>query len=85
MTARSSFWQFLATSTILAAFPGVAPGQQCPITATNALRPNKLYLYFPSTDDMTFPNYAAQVSPAKKFDTTLLTSYLGNATEVGHV
>lgn len=70
----------LAAALALAA-PARAHAQSCPVrygTADDA-KPNKLYLYFPAADDAAFPNYAPLVSPARTFDTSLLTSYTGTA------
>jgi hypothetical protein len=40
--------------------------------AIDARKPNKLFLYFPSTDDPSFPNFGLQTSPARTFDIALL-------------
>jgi hypothetical protein len=49
-----------------------------------AAKPNKLFLYFPATDDQTFPEFATlgapATSPARMFDTSQLTSYPVTAT-----
>jgi hypothetical protein len=69
------------TAALALAAPAGSQAQTCPISygsADNA-KPNKLYLYFPASDDATFPNYAALVSPARAFNTSLLTSYTGTA------
>lgn len=83
MRARSGFRGLFFVA--LMAFASAAMAQpQCPISygsADNA-KPNKLYLYFPSADDNTFPNYASLVSPARKFDITQLSSYTGSATSL---
>jgi len=58
--------------------------QGCPISygLADDAKPNKLYLYYPATDDPTYPNYAAGVSPAHRFDVSELTGYTGTATEL---
>ena len=74
---------------------GVASAQAtCPIElqAIEDAKPNKLYLFFPSADDVNFPESGCtpgnagcfsddptQVTPAKAFDITLLPSYKGTA------
>jgi Peptidase M66 len=68
-------------------FWDVRPAQaqaQCPISygTADSAKPNKLYLYFPTADDATFPSYATNVSPARTFDISLLTSYTGTAGEL---
>lgn len=42
-----------------------------------AAKPNKLYLYMPTTDDSTFPNFGTATSPLRAFDVTSLTNYTG--------
>lgn len=44
--------------------------------------PSKLYLYFPTADDATFPNYAASVSPARRFDVADLDSSIGTTAQL---
>jgi hypothetical protein len=78
-------WRSLGAALLLLGLPLAVTGQpQCPISygSTDNAKPNKLYLYFPSADDSTFPNYGTLVSPAKKFDITQLSSYTGNATDL---
>jgi Metallo-peptidase family M12B Reprolysin-like len=75
----------LIAAAVVLLLPAICPGQPaCPISygTTDDAKPNKLYLYFPSADDNTFPNYGTLVSPAKKFDVTQLTSYTGTATSL---
>ncbi len=40
--------------------------------AIDAMKPNKLFLYYPTANDATFPAYYANVSPARTFDIALL-------------
>lgn len=42
-----------------------------------AAKPNKLYLYIPTVDDATFPNFGIGTSPLRAFDVSLLTNYSG--------
>jgi hypothetical protein len=65
-------------------FTGIAAAQSCPIEspAIESAKPNKLYLYFPTSDDSTFPNYDTNISPLKAFDTTNLTDYSGTASDL---
>lgn len=49
-----------------------AARQSCPIesTAIENAKPNKLYLYFPTTDDAAFPATTCTLGAAKCFDAT---------------
>jgi hypothetical protein len=52
--------------------------------AENA-KPNRLYLYFPASNDATYPEFGFSgltTSPAHKFDPTELTSYTGSAADL---
>jgi len=62
---------------LLACWPSGA--QTCPASygTTDSAKSHKLYLYFPAADDNTFPNYDANISPAKKFDVGGLNSSIG--------
>lgn len=44
--------------------------------------PNKLYLYFPTADDPTFPAYAPSVSPAREFDVADLDAGIGTTAQL---
>ncbi len=69
---------------LLCAVPQLRAQATCPISygSADSAKPNKLYLYFPTADDATFPNYATNVSPARAFDISLLTSYTGNVADL---
>ncbi len=66
------------------AFASSAVAQSCPIesTAIEDAKPNKLYLYFPTADDATFPSYATNVSPLRAFNITNLTDYTGTVSDL---
>ena len=51
----------------------------CPLSygATDAAKSHKLYLYFPTADDATYPGDFSGESPAKKFDVADLNSAIG--------
>ena len=73
-----------------------AGAQSCPIesTAIENAKPNKLYLYFPTTDDAAFPATSCTlgtancfqgtdpVRPLKAFDITKLTDYSGTTSDL---
>ncbi|HEV2755920.1 MAG TPA: hypothetical protein VG318_09120 [Actinomycetota bacterium] len=52
---------------------------QCPLDASNVVKPNKLYLYFPTASDASFHPFTTDypVSPAEPFVTADLPSYTG--------
>jgi hypothetical protein len=56
-----------------------ASAQSCPPSygTTDSAKSHTLYLYFPTASDNTFPNYAANVSPAQKFDVAQLNPAIG--------
>lgn len=59
---------------------------QC-YTSYGGTKPNKLYLYFPTVDDATFPEFGTTIgvpatSPARAFDVSALTSYTGTAAQL---
>jgi len=75
----------MAMVVVLMIFVGCSAwAQTCPIesVAIENAKPNKLYLYFPTSDDATFPNYGTGVSPLKAFDITNLTDYTGTASDL---
>lgn len=74
-------WMALCASLFLASY---AAAQSCPIesTAIEDAKPNKLYLYFPTADDTTFPAYSTNVSPLRAFDITNLTDYTGTVSDL---
>jgi hypothetical protein len=56
-----------------------AAAPTCPLSygATDAAKSHKLYLYFPTAADATFPSYATSVSPAAVFDVAALNPAIG--------
>ena len=68
-------WKMLAVPF----FGVVLCAQTCPPSygTTESAKSHKLYLYFPAADDNTFPNYGANVSPAKAFNVADLNSAIG--------
>jgi hypothetical protein len=79
----------LGVVALVAAAPTAASAApSCPISygSTDDAKPNKLYLYYPTAADATFPEFGAvgggPTSPAQPFDTSLLTSYTGTADEL---
>jgi hypothetical protein len=83
-------WQYiLAVVALTVVAPTTASAApMCPISYGSAddAKPNKLYLYYPSAADATFPEFGAvgggSTSPAQPFDTSLLTSYTGTANQL---
>jgi hypothetical protein len=61
-----------------------AHAQTCPTEDPNIdnAKSNKLFLYFPTTADATFPNYATNVSPAQPFDVNQLNSSIGTTAQL---
>ena len=61
-----------------------AAAQNCPPGATTSTRTNKLYLYFPTSADNTFPEYnsLATTSPLGAFDVADLDSGIGTTAKV---
>ena len=56
----------------------------CPISygSADSAKPNKIYLYFPTADDSSFPNYATGTSPARAFDAADLPAYTGTTAQL---
>lgn len=56
----------------------------CPLSygSTDSAKSHKLYLYFPTAADNTFPNYAAGVSPAEAFDVADLDPIIGTTDQL---
>ncbi len=73
-----------ATCCLALLFCGSATGQTCPASygTTDSAKSHKLYLYFPASDDSTFPNYGTNVSPAKAFDAATLSSSIGSTSDL---
>jgi hypothetical protein len=75
---KLAFALAMASTLVATARPGwTAP--KCPLSynATDAAKSHKLYLYFPVTDDSTFPNFDGTVSPARRFDVADLDPAIG--------
>jgi hypothetical protein len=86
---RASVRYFLTVvALILIAPPTAGAAPSCPISygSTDDAKPNKVYLYYPSAADATFPEFGAvgggPTSPAQPFDTSLLTSYTGTEAQL---
>jgi hypothetical protein len=58
--------------------------QTCPLSygSTDSAKSHWLFLYFPTTDDSTFPAYTTNASPAKAFDVSALTTGIGTTTQL---
>lgn len=53
--------------------------------AVSSAKPNKLYLYFPASDDATYPEFGVDgtiTSPAHEFDVSELTNYTGTGADL---
>ena len=70
---------FIAAIICCTAGADFSSAQTCPLSAgtTDSAKSHKFFLYFPTADDNTFPNYAANVSPAKAFDVAGLNNAIG--------
>ncbi len=68
----------------LSAMTGSLTAQTCPLSygSTDAAKSHKLYLYFPTADDATFPNYDTSVSPARTFDVAALSGGIGTTAQL---
>src|SRR6266851_3070409 len=95
--ARSGGWLRTTTLITLTACAGLSTwsvAQSCPIesTAIEDAKPNKLYLYFPTVDDATFPItsctlgtlhcFPTPVRPLKAFDITNIPDYGGTTSDL---
>jgi hypothetical protein len=71
---------------LLALAPAAAATPTCPISygATDDAKPNKLYLYFPTANDTTYPEFSVNSVPTSpvQFNPALLTSYTGTADQL---
>jgi len=58
--------------------------QTCPLSygTTDAAKSHKLFLYFPTADDATFPSYGTNVSPARAFDVANLNNTIGTTAQL---
>src|SRR5882724_5339341 len=75
-TALSVVWALVCTTLSIAA-------PHC-YTSYGGVKPNKLYLYFPTVSDPTYPEFGTPfgtppTSPAHAFNVADLTSYTGTA------
>jgi hypothetical protein len=71
---------FIAGTAFIAATSSAAwSAPTCPLSygATDSAKSHKLFLYFPTTADATFPAYATGVSPAARFDVADLNPVIG--------
>ncbi|HEX7183657.1 MAG TPA: hypothetical protein VF756_17620 [Thermoanaerobaculia bacterium] len=77
---------FLATALLCCLLtPGTAwSAPTCPLSSgyIDTAKSHKLFLYFPTADDSTFPNYGSGVSPAKTFDVADLDSSIGTTSDL---
>lgn len=83
---RAIHWmQAVALLSAIVASPAIA--QDCPISyglADNS-KPNKLYVYYPTADDATYPSFGfggLVTSPAHRFDVAELTGFTGTTAEL---
>jgi hypothetical protein len=75
------------TAVALVAPTSASAAASCPISygATDDAKPNKLYLYYPTAADPTFPEFGGagfETSPLDPFDISLLTSYTGTVDQL---
>ena len=75
----AGFVSCLSVVGLLLASSAARAAPTCPLSygSTDAAKAEKLFLYFPATDDATFPAYATNVSPARAFDVAALNSSIG--------
>jgi len=66
------------------ALAGGSVAQTCPPSygQTDSAKSHKLFLYFPTADDNTFPNYGGNVSPARTFDVAALNNTIGTTAQL---
>jgi hypothetical protein len=71
---------------LLALAPTATAAPACPVSygATDDAKPNKLYLYFPTASDASYPEFSDNAVPTSpvQFNPALLTSYTGTSTEL---
>jgi hypothetical protein len=77
-------WALLGALAGCAVAIAPAQAQTCPTEdpAINSAKSHTVFLYFPTTSDSSFLNYAAGVSPAAPFNVTDLSSSIGTTTEL---
>jgi hypothetical protein len=84
---RRLYLRCLAMALVVAAAGPALAAPTCPISygAADDAKPNKLYLYFPTADDATYPEFGlggAMTSPAHRFDATELPNYTGSIADL---
>ena len=75
----------IAAAGLLAVFASVAhAAPSCPIEdpGIEAAKSHKLYLYFPTADDATYPDFTAGSTPADHFDVADLTTGIGTTAQL---
>jgi hypothetical protein len=82
--SRSAAWSALLLALLLGVIASGAAAQTCPTEdpAIDAAKSHKLYLYFPTSADSSFPNYGTNVSPAAAFDVASLNSAIGTTAQL---
>lgn len=67
----------VATLALMTSAAWSAPS--CPLSygTTDATKSHKLFLYFPTADDASFPSYTTNASPARVFDVAALDPAIG--------
>ena len=72
----------LAALSLCCVKPALA--QTCPTEdpAIDAAKSNKLFLYFPTTADSSYPAYSTDVSPVQPFDVASLSAGIGTTTQL---
>lgn len=75
---------WLVAPAILLAAGEVVAAPSCPIEAPaiNAAKSHKLYLYFPTADDPSYPNFATGTTPADHFDAAQLSPGIGTTAQL---
>src|SRR3954454_23146707 len=87
LPAASAVIAACSLAALLALAPAAAAAPTCPISygATDDAKPNKLYLYFPTASDATYPEFSggigAPTSPVQ-LNPALLTSYTGTGAQL---
>jgi hypothetical protein len=81
---RKAVWRLALVTMLCAMGFARALAQTCPTEdpAIDSAKSHKLFLYFPTTADSSFPNYAANVSPAQLFDMSSLNPAIGTTAQL---
>jgi hypothetical protein len=86
LPAASAVIAACSLGALLAFAPAAAATPACPISygSTDDAKPNKLYLYFPTANDTTYPEFSVNSVPTSpvQFNPALLTSYTGTADQL---